>query len=315
MILPRLALSAAALAAALAGATLWRASAREARAAAIPPAGRFVTVEGARLHLVEMGTGPALVLIHGASGSSRDLTFALAPRLAAEGFRVLAFDRPGLGQSDPVPQGERLDVQARVLAAAARDLGADRPLVLGQSYGGSVALAWALDHPAAGLVLLAAPSLPWPGPLDRWYRAVATAPGSAVLPALAAAWVPDSYLRAQITAVFAPAPVPEGYLDAMVPDLLLRARQLRLNALQVNALRSQIVAMEPRYAALTLPIEFLHGSADTVVPLDIHSGPLAPRLPSATLTVIDGAGHMPQHTHLDLVVAATLRAASRAGLR
>ena len=302
--------------AALTGATAWRVQARAARAlAAHPPEGRLLTVGGQTVHAVVQGNGPDLVLIHGASGSSRDFTFALVDRLAAD-FRVIAFDRPGLGHSSPLPGGDAsLTGQVTVLKAAADQLGATRPLLVGQSYGGTVAMAWALDHPAAALVTLAAPALPWPGTLDPWYRLTSTAPGRALLVPLAAAWVPDAYVRAQIDAVFAPADPPPGYLDHLGTDLVLRRSQLAANVAQINALRPQVVAMEPRWPSLTLPFELVHGSADTIVPLSIHSGPLAPRLPSAHLTVIDGAGHMPHHTHPDITLAAIHRAATRAGLR
>ena len=302
--------------AALTGATAWRVQARAARAlAAHPPEGRLLTVGGQTVHAVVQGSGPDLVLIHGASGSSRDFTFALVERLAAD-FRVIAFDRPGLGHSSPLPGGDAsLTGQVAVLKAAADQLGAPRPLLVGQSYGGTVAMAWALDHPAAALVTLAAPSLPWPGTLDPWYRLTSTAPGRALLVPLAAAWVPEAYVRAQIDAVFAPADPPPGYLDHLGTDLVLRRSQLAANVAQINALRPQVVAMEPRWPALTLPFELVHGSADTIVPLSVHSGPLALRLPAAHLTVIDGAGHMPHHTHPDITLAAIHRAATRAGLR
>lgn len=268
-----------------------------------------------RVHVLQRGTGPDLVLIHGASGSSRDVTFTLVDQLATD-FRVIAFDRPGLGHSSPLPGGDAsLAGQLSVLKAAADRMGVTRPLLVGQSYGGSLAMAWALDHPAAALVTIAAPSLPWPGPLNPWYRATSTAAGRTTLVPLAAAWVPQSYVRAQIDAVFAPDHPPPGYLDHLGTDLILRHSQLAANVAQVNALRPQIVAMEPRYAELRLPIEMVHGSADTIVPLSVHSGPLAPRLPSARLTVIEGAGHMPHHSHPHIVLAAIHRAAARAGLR
>ncbi len=65
-----------------------------------PPQGQFIDVNGSRIHAVVMGSGPDLVLIHGSSGSTRDMTFSLAPQLA-ENFRVIVFDRPGLGGEFP----------------------------------------------------------------------------------------------------------------------------------------------------------------------------------------------------------------------
>ena len=308
MTLQKLAVSALLVLVLLAALTHWRASAREATTnLEFPPEGQFVTLDGRRIHYVMRGSGPDLVLIHGASGSLREFTFALVERLAAD-YRVIAFDRPGHGHSEPIPD-TTVSGQARVLKAAAAELGAPNPIVLGQSYGGSVALAWALDGGPKALVLVSAPSLPWPGTLDTWYRATASLPGRLTLVPLAAAFVPQSYVSRATDAVFAPDPVPPGYTASVGTDLTLRRTSLAANAAQVNVLRDDLVAMAPRYPALTLRIELIHGTADTIVPLTIHSGPLAKMLPNANLTVIPDAGHMPHHAYADAAIDAITRAA------
>jgi pimeloyl-ACP methyl ester carboxylesterase len=310
MTLRRLATSLLIAALGLAGVTHWRASAREAAAeAAYPPSGQFVTVDGKRLHYEVEGSGPDLVMIHGASGSLRDLTFALRDRLTSK-YRVIVIDRPGLGHSDPLDDTSLLE-QARAIKAGVAQLGVTDPIVLGQSYGGAVALAWALDGGPRALVLVGSPSLPWPGKLDIWYRVTANPVGRALAVPLASAFVPDSYVRQATASVFAPDPVPPGYDDFLGTALTLRRETLAANVAQVNALRAELVTMEPRYPSLTLPVELIHGTADTIVPLDIHSGPLSHLLPDATLTVIPGAGHMPHHSHSSLVLAAIDRAALR----
>lgn len=294
----------------LAGVTHWRASAREAAAeAAFPASGQFVTVGGLRLHYEVAGTGPDLVMLHGASGSLRDLTFSLRDRLT-DRFRVIVVDRPGLGHSDPLPEASLL-AQARHIKAGLAQLGVTDPIVLGQSYGGSVALAWALDGGPRALVLVASPSMPWPGRLDLWYRVTSTPVGRALAVPLASAFVPESYVRQATASVFAPDPVPDGYDAWLGAALTLRRETLAANVTQVNALRAELVTMVPRYPSLTLPVELIHGTADTIVPLDIHSGPLSQLLPDATITVIPGAGHMPHHSYASLVIAAIDRAALR----
>jgi pimeloyl-ACP methyl ester carboxylesterase len=66
---------------------------------------------------------------------------------------------------------------------------------------------------------------------------------------------------------------------------------------------------------LTLPVELVHGDADTIVPLTIHSVPLSKILPNVHLTVLPGTGHMPHHAQAQAVVAAIARAAAHARLR
>lgn len=310
MTLKKLAASFLIAALGLAGVTHWRASAREAAAeAAYPPTGQFVTVGGKRLHYDTSGNGPDLVMIHGASGSLRDLTFGLRDRLT-DRYRVTVVDRPGLGHSDPIDDNS-LRAQARHIKAGLTQLGIADPLVLGQSYGGSVALAWALEGGPGALVLVGSPSLPWPGKLDPWYRLTDTWPGRHLAIPLASAFVPQSYVSSATASVFAPDPVPAGYEAHLGAALTLRRETLVANTSQINTLRAELVTMQSRYPSLALPIELVHGTADTIVPLQIHSGPVSQILPNATLTVIPGAGHMPHHGHANLVIQAIDRAALR----
>lgn len=304
---------------------------REAAAvAAYPPQGRIVEVDGVPVHYVRQGAGPELVLIHGASGNLRDMTFDLAPRAAAAGYAVTAFDRPGLGYTGRLPgtptgplarEAESPLEQARLLKRAAAALGIERPIVLGHSYGGAVALAWALDDleapspaAAAAVVDLAGVAMPWPGPLGPFYR-INGGPLGAVTVPLVAAFVPQSAIEGAIAGTFRPQSAPPGYAEFIGAPLTLRRSSLRANVRQVNTLRPHVVAMAPLYPRLTLPIEIVHGDADRTVPLDVHSAPLARLAPGAALTVLPGVGHMPHHAAPEAALAAIGRAAARAGLR
>jgi len=312
---------AAALAVAAGVATHLRAGAREATAEATwPPAGQMVDVGGVRVHAHVSGTGPDVVLIHGAGGSLRDFTFDLVGRLENR-YRVIAFDRPGHGWTDAADaDGVPFDspqAQAALLQAAALQLGADRPIVVGHSYGGAVTMAWAVALPdtLAGAVLLAGATMPWPGALNASYRINANPMGAALVVPLVTAWAPLPYATDVLAGIFAPQPMPEGYADHFGVPMSMRRGILRANARQVNGLRPHIVALSERYPMLSLPIEAVHGTADTIVPLAIHSGPLAALVPSANLTALDGVGHMPHHADPHAAVAAIDRTAKRAGLR
>lgn len=328
MTFPRSALSLALLAAALAGGCAWvdtRATAREQAAEARwPPEGQIVTVGDRRVHAVVSGTGPDVVLIHGAGGNTRDFTYHLVGRLD-DRYRVIVLDRPGLGYTDRARDGldavwsDRAETpaeQAALLQAAVAQLGADRPIVVGHSYGGAIGLAWALDHPEAiaAYVSLAGVAMPWEGSLGGYYTVLGSAPGGALAP-LATAFATETQMRAAVEGVFAPQPVPPGYVDHLGVPLSLRRDSLRANARQVNTLWPEIDAMSRRYGELTLPIEIVHGDRDRTVPLAVHSLPLTRLVPSAHLTVLPGVGHMPHHADPQAVVAAIDRAAERAALR
>lgn len=299
------------------GVTLWKAARHEARAQVdYPPLGRFVTVDGARLHVLQVGQGPDIVLIHGASGNMRDFTLDLVPRLS-DRYRVTVVDRPGLGHSDRLDRdGATIFEQADVLVRAVADLGVTRPLVLGHSYGGAVALAWATRHPdaTAGLILLAGASNPWDAPLSTYYRVLSHPLGQWFAVPLLTAWVPDHVVTDTIASVFAPQPTPAGYSDYIGAGLTLQRRALRENALQRAGILDEVRTMVPDYAGLDLPVEILHGDADTTVWASIHAEPLARQIAGAHLVLMPGVGHSPHYAEPDTVVAAIDRAAARAGL-
>jgi pimeloyl-ACP methyl ester carboxylesterase len=295
-----------------------RARAHEARAeAAFPPEGQIITVNGHPVHAVVMGTGPDLVLIHGASGNTRDMTFDLAPRLAQD-YRVIVLDRPGLGYTPRINRtGATITQQAALLQEAAAQLGADRPIVLGHSYGGAVALAWAVTRPdhTSALVDVAGAAKPWDTGLSTYYRVLShPVLGPLVIPLLTA-FVPDSRVEEAVQEIFMPQEPPAGYMEHIGAGLTLRRHSLRANALQRANLLSEIEALHPRYAEITVPVEIVHGTADTTVGVSIHSEPLAAQIKDAHLTVLDGIGHMPHHSAPEAVIAAIHRAATRAGLR
>ena len=112
-----------------------------------PRTGRFVTVDGVKLHYIEKGEGSPVVLLHGNVVTSEDFQTSGVLDLLAARHRVIAFDRPGFGYSDR-PHGSAWSArkQAELLREAFVILGINRPVVLGHSLGAAVALALALNH-------------------------------------------------------------------------------------------------------------------------------------------------------------------------
>ncbi|MCG7518512.1 alpha/beta fold hydrolase [Ruegeria sp. Ofav3-42] len=298
--------------------TAWRAAQNEAEAeASFPPEGQIVMVDDIAVHAVVMGEGPDVVLLHGSSGNTRDMTFALAPILA-ENFRVITFDRPGLGYSDSFnPDGETIEEQALILQKAAAQLGAEKPIVAGQSYGGSVSLAWAVTRPdnISALVLIAPAAIPWETPLDGFNQIASTTAGNALALPLITAFVPEWYVESALDRVFAPQTAPEGYAAHFGPGLTMRRASMHANAKQRANLLDEVRALQPRYGEISMPTEIVHGTADTTVGLDWHSERLIEQIPGAELIELPGIGHMPQVVAAPEVALAIDRAAQRAGLR
>lgn len=285
-----------------------------------PPSGQFITVDGTKLHYQIEGSGPDLVLIHGAGGSLRDFTFSIVEELTDE-FRVILFDRPGHGYTDRIADraglGESPIEQAAFLSQAAQELGVKDAVVVGHSYGGAVALAWALNHPQElrALVTIAGVSNEWQGDLGAWYSVTNSWLGrNLLIPVISAAASRDRLDRTT-KGIFEPDPVPEGYLDHMGVSLSKSTTVLQSTTQQVNGLKPHIISMEPRYPSIQVPVEIVHGDRDTSVPLAIHGQVLAGQIPGANLTVLPGVGHMPHHADQPAALQAIRRAAQRAGLR
>ena len=297
---------------------------------AYPPIGQFVDVDGTKIHYLRTGSGPEIILLHGAGGNLRDFTFGVIEALSKR-YTVTAFDRPGLGYSDRHPdvdqsafgtEGESPMQQADLLRSATEKLGIKNPIVVGHSLGGIVAMAWAnigldtdSDINATAVVSLAGVSMPWPGPLGQYYIVNGSAFGGAITIPIIAALASGAKIDATIDSIFAPQPAPSDYAERIGASLTLRPHQFRANVRQVNTMRPHVVEMSKRYPELTIPIEILHGNQDTTVPIHVHPYELTKIVSSARLTELSGIGHMPHHVDLDATIATIDRAASRAGLR
>jgi pimeloyl-ACP methyl ester carboxylesterase len=276
------------------------------------PSGRFVELEGAKLHVLELGAAASadqlpIVLIHGASGNLEELRLAIGQRLAAS-RRVILLDRPGHGWSER--PGGVADAsparQAALIAAVLDRIGVARFVLLGHSLGGAVASALALAFPTrvVGLVLLAPVTHPWKGGLT-WYNAVLSTPVLGPIFAHTIA-VPLALLllKRGIASVFAPQPPPADFVRRAAIRLLLRPAQFLANAQDIAALKPFVAAQAPRYGEIGIPTVILTGTADTTVSPRIHARAIAAVIPQARLIMLTGIGHMPHHVATDAVIAA-----------
>lgn len=124
--------------------------------AAHPPPGRMVSMDGGRVHLLEMGSGEPAVVLDAPLGGSVLQWGRIQPELARD-TRVIAFDRRGLGWSDPAIASRDSDSFAREMNDLLEAAGIRRPFIyVGQSLGATNALVYAAKYPeeVAGLVLV-----------------------------------------------------------------------------------------------------------------------------------------------------------------
>jgi pimeloyl-ACP methyl ester carboxylesterase len=255
---------------------------------------RYITVGGYRLHLLEAGSGPAVLLLHGFAGSAEDWR-PTAELLARSGYRALAVDGLGFGRSaKPADAPYSLELSAGLYAGLLDALRITRAAFVAHSMGGKYALATALLHPArvASLTLVGSDGFAEASPMVR--------AGGWPLVGGALLWLSarPPMVRAMLGAAFHE---PAGHLS---DELLTRARAALLGA----ANRRALTALSRRYDATDLgktglsarlgelraPTLLVWGEEDRVFPLDTSGRAAAAAIPSARLVTVPRCGHFPQ---------------------
>lgn len=273
-----------------------------------PPIGKFITVDGLRLHYVMegQGPGPALLLVHGASSNLREFTSSILPALA-KNHRVIAFDRPGYGYSER-PSGQWLDPAAiaSLLLDASQQLGIEKPVIVGHSWAGSVVMGALVKMPqrTSGGVLLAGVAGHWAGSTGWTYDV-----GNIPLLGHLFAWTVVTpagqiLLKREVAPVLYPGPVPANYVENIGAPLALRPQTFENNVIDMALLNEYMQRLSTQYNEIRLPLLIIHGQADVLVPFWNHGRRVLPVVPQTQLVLIPGAGHALHHTHTEQVVIA-----------
>lgn len=261
---------------------------------ALPPIGRFLEVDGARIQYVDRGSGPAILMIHGLGGQLRHFTHSLVDRLEGE-FRVVAMERPGAGHSTRAPGASASPrAQAATVAAVIRALGLERPLVVGHSLGGAIALALATEVPelVGGLALVS--------PLTHVEEEPPAIFRPLYIESAALRWLiawtlatPSALLRREksMALVFGPERVPHDYATAGGGMLGLRPRSFVSTATDLVAVHADMPAIMERYASLQVPVGILFGTGDRILDHEVHGVAMRARVPNLRLELVEG-GHM-----------------------
>jgi pimeloyl-ACP methyl ester carboxylesterase len=264
----------------------------------LPPAGRRVELApGLAVNVLDVGSGPTLVLVHGHPACAYD--WAPTQReLAGRGYRTIAYDRVGYGRSDGRAPG-----RVTVATNAAELLGLLAALELrdvtlvGWSYGGATSIVAAKRDPAriARLVLIGSvgpgieqgrPRLPEPlldflaGPVLSWLAHV---------PPLL-----QRFLAAGSRNAFHPDAVPDWYQTQVEANFAQPHTRAAFGS-EGRDLGGE-ADLDP--GPIERPILVIHGDADRLVPLAVGRG-LAERAHGAELIVVERGSHMLPVTHAE----------------
>jgi pimeloyl-ACP methyl ester carboxylesterase len=279
-----------------------------------PPEGRFIEVEGVRLHYLEQGTGSPVVLLHGNGVTAEDFRISGLFAALAKSHRVVVFDRPGYGHSGrPRWRLWTPGAQAKLLLQAIEALDMARPVVVGHSWGTLVAMAMAQETNALrGLVLLAG-----------YYFPTARADVPLVVP-IALPLVGDgmrhtvSPLLGRLAAprmlrkLFAPRPVPPHFARQHPLGLTLRPSQLRASAEEATFMIPAAAALQAQYRDMNIPVVIVAGDGDRVVDSARQSARLHNEMLGSVFQLLAGVGHMVHYAAVDAIADAVGRLATPA---
>jgi pimeloyl-ACP methyl ester carboxylesterase len=277
-----------------------------------PPKGQFIDVDGVRLHYVDHGKGQPLVLLHGNGSMIQDFEVSGLLSLAAQRYRVIAFDRPGYGYSDrPRSRVWTPSAQADLLHLALEKLGIKSAIILGHSWGASVAVALGLRHPPAvaalvlasgyyyptvraDVALLSGPAVPVLGDVLRY--TIAPLLGNLMWPGV-------------LRKIFGPAPVPPRFSEFPL-GLALRPGQLRASAAESAMMIPDAIALQGHYQELRMPVVIVAGTDDKLVTTERQSARLHEDIPQSTFHSLSGVGHMVHHSDPHRILIAIDEAAA-----
>ncbi|MFD1983194.1 alpha/beta fold hydrolase [Mesorhizobium newzealandense] len=293
-------------------ATLWIAAKGE---RLVPPVGKFIEIDGNRIHYVDQGEGRPIVFLHGLGAQLHHFRHTLFGRLGP-GYRLIALDRPGAGYSVRASGATgRLPEQAEIVRHFIEALRLEKPLVVGHSLGGAIALTLAVEHPEAisGIALLA--------PLTHVEADGREKFGSLYIPSRLWRWImsytlaiPTSlrYARPTMEFIFAPQVLPGDYMVAGGGWLGLRPAHFYAMSSDVVAIERDLGRIEGRYGEIAMPAGILFGDADRVTRFHTQGAPMRSRIEGLDFEVVEGMGHMPQFVAPERIVAFIERVANRA---
>lgn len=265
--------------------------------AALPPPGKFIDIDGSQIHYVEKGSGQPIVMIPGLASQLRHLTYSMVDLLAKD-YHVIALDRPGSGNSTRPPRSSAsVGAQADVVAKFISKLGLERPLIVGHSMGGAIALAVALEHPelVKGLVLIAPLSQVENEPPDVLKPLVIRSP----FVRHAVAWTVATPLAiinkdATFAELFSPDEPVRDFMTTGGAMLGLRPQSFITASEDIVSLEDDfdyLASLVARYPSITMPTAILYGRGDRILDYRKHGELTASQIPGARLELVDG-GHM-----------------------
>jgi pimeloyl-ACP methyl ester carboxylesterase len=249
-----------------------------------------------KLNSFSSGSGKPVVFIHGSYGSLQDFKMSVFNEVSKT-YKAVAIDMPGHGKSGQRNTVMTLEDHADTLHSFLAGSGIKKPLLVGHSWGGAAAIAYALKYPdkVSGLVLLSAYTAPYES-LDLIYRVTTTPVIGDLFVLLAVQSIgrirnPASFLEK----AFYPDNVPDDYAK-MAVSLAIKPSAFKSNAEDVKSLGPSLEKMRSRYPEIKVPVIIVTGDMDKIAPAERHAYPLHETIPHSKLILLPKTGHQPAFT-------------------
>ncbi len=252
--------------------------------------GKFVTVEGKKIHYIEKGTGAPVILIHGFLYHT--VMWKKNIDALAEKFKVYAIDLWGFGYSERLPQKDyNFSLYARQIKGFMEALGIPKATLVGQSMGGGISVYVAAHNPERvdRLILVDPAVIPYP---DTVLATIYKLPGvGEFLNSLPGDFIMKNNLKNFW--FFNPNKVTDEYAKEVLQPLCIKGSHEALMYILRNVLKEPLVEKEAqRLAQTNRPILLIHGREDKAVPLN-RSRALNKLWKNSRLVVFERAGHSP----------------------
>lgn len=256
------------------------------------PERRFVNIDGINVHYIDAGEGPPVLLLHGLGTSLVTWQRNIGP-LVEGGYRVLALDLPGHGDSDK-PRSLSYDPVngARLVHQFLRARGVAQAAVVGNSAGGLIGGLFGIAHPEQvnRMVLVASGGL---GRQVCWYLRIASLPG-------VGEFLYHSGIHKSIDVsnhIFFQKP---AFLSEVLPEMHRVRNQPGSRHAAIRAVRSSInffglrkqLHILQRLSQLSIPLLTVWGAEDQIIPA-AHAREVVKAVPSSIVRILPQCGHWP----------------------
>ena len=263
----------------------------------VPVVGTILNLNGLRVHGYVEGDGSQdIVFIHGAFVNLRDWVFATRP-LSKLDSRLIYIDRPGFGYSDRDERKWDAERQADLARSYVKNIHGKNLILVGHSWGASVAMAWAAKFPedVKGVVSIAGLNMPFSG-VSKLANDIGLLRVAYELYITSVAKRADSGSIEKFAGrMFQPQDIPTGYLDYVGSDLSRRRSTIKANKSDLLITSQALKQNFKFYRRIEMPVEIIHGNEDFLLPFKSQAVSFNQVIPNSRLHVLPNLGHMAHH--------------------